>query len=136
MQNLLVHVACHPRRKHVMYARGKINLSERELVRRELTSFSQKLFKQEKESCLATVFLAANRKQTATLPSLSLHAMLSKCINLHLCLSVRNITYLRPLTLCDWRYTRELKTVQCQLCLYYTAWAYRKCFKPGSSYRH
>jgi hypothetical protein len=30
MQNLLVHVACHPGRKHVMYARGKINLSERE----------------------------------------------------------------------------------------------------------
>jgi hypothetical protein len=30
MQNLLVHVACHPRRKHVMYVRGKINLSERE----------------------------------------------------------------------------------------------------------
>jgi hypothetical protein len=30
MQNLLVHVACHPRRKHLMYVGGKINLSERE----------------------------------------------------------------------------------------------------------
>jgi hypothetical protein len=33
MQNLLVHVACHPRQKHVMYVRGKINLSERERER-------------------------------------------------------------------------------------------------------
>jgi hypothetical protein len=30
MQNLLVHVACHPRQKHLMYVRGKINLSDRE----------------------------------------------------------------------------------------------------------
>jgi hypothetical protein len=41
MQNVLVHVACHPRRKHLMYVRGKINLSERESYSRAKCQFTR-----------------------------------------------------------------------------------------------
>jgi hypothetical protein len=89
MQNLLVHVACHPCRKHVMYARGKINLSERDQMFKKYLCFYIELSQSN-----SSFFLTYHDSLPAFLPTLLSHIYLASSTSLLVASGLRTIQFL------------------------------------------